>query len=78
MPCANCESLLPFQKKKKTEVPFTSEVYPVSGSRAGLQEYKFKLLKQNTKLPVFVHPLPHCAKPQWDALPSPESCSLQG
>lgn len=61
--------------EKTAEVPSTSEVYPVPGSRG----YNIKkLLKENTEPPVVPHPPPHCAKPQWAALPSPGPCSLQG
>lgn len=62
-----------------SEAPFTSEVYSVPGGRAELQVFNFKkLLKENTKCPVVAHPLPHCAKPQWDVLPSPDQCALKG
>lgn len=62
-----------------SEAPFTSEVCSVPGSRADLQVFNFKkLLKENMKCPVVAHSLPHCAKPQWDALPSPNLCALKG
>lgn len=46
---------------------------------AELQGHGLKqLLKENTKPPVVAHHLPHYAKLQWDALPSPDPCVLQG
>lgn len=62
-----------------SEAPFISEVHSVPGSRAVLQVFNFKkLLKKSTKQPVIAHPLPHCAKPQWDTLPRPDLCALKG